>query len=81
MSPKLPRDVDGIQLAKRLCSRFGYEQRNRVGRHIVLQRTGTNLPHITIPAHKALAIGTLSKILSAFELQTGLAREDLLRLL
>ncbi len=46
-----------------MCSRFGYEERNRVGSHIVLQRMGIGLPHITIPAHKTIATGTLSKIL------------------
>ena len=81
LSPKLPRDVDGEQFAGRLCSKFGYVVRHRVGSHILLQLHGEAEPHVTVPAHKAIKIGTLSSILRTIELQTGVSRDDLLRLL
>lgn len=81
MSPKLPRQVDGEQFARKLCSKFGYAVRHRVGSHIVLQLTGTDQAHVTVPAHKAIAVGTLASILRAIEQQTGTSRDELLRLL
>jgi predicted RNA binding protein YcfA (HicA-like mRNA interferase family) len=34
---KLPRDLYGRELAAVLCRRWGYEQVNQVGSHIILQ--------------------------------------------
>jgi predicted RNA binding protein YcfA (HicA-like mRNA interferase family) len=79
LSPKLPRDIDGEKFARRLCSRFGYQERSRVGSHIVLQLVGANVPHVTIPAHDPVKVGTLSNILKALEQQTGMDRDELLR--
>jgi predicted RNA binding protein YcfA (HicA-like mRNA interferase family) len=62
-----------------LCSRFGYRERNRVGSHIVLEMEGSGLPHITVPAHKPVKVGTLAKVLAALEAQTGVGRDELLR--
>ncbi|HEX9286545.1 MAG TPA: type II toxin-antitoxin system HicA family toxin [Thermoanaerobaculia bacterium] len=60
---KLPRDLGGEELARRLAV-FGYEVMRRSGSHIRLTSTrmGTE-HHVTIPAHRALKVGTLASVL------------------
>jgi predicted RNA binding protein YcfA (HicA-like mRNA interferase family) len=61
--PKLPRDIDGIELAKAL-KKFGYSIVRQSGSHMRLTcvKAGSS-HHLTIPAHSPLKIGTLSSIL------------------
>jgi len=61
---RLPRDLSGLQLASAL-HRYGYTIVRQTGSHIRLRSTlkGTE-HHVTIPSHKALSIGTLSRILT-----------------
>ena len=53
---KLPRDVDGLELAKAL-QRLGYEVTRQTGSHIrvTTQRDGEN--HEVIPAHHPIKSG------------------------
>lgn len=53
---KIPRDLDGAELARRLA-RFGYAER------------AATTP--TIPAHKPLRVGTLRQILKDVANQVG----------
>jgi len=62
MTPKLPRDLSGRQLAK-VLSRFGYEISRQTGSHLRLTTHTSGEHRITIPAHDSLKIGTLSGIL------------------
>ncbi|HXT87375.1 MAG TPA: type II toxin-antitoxin system HicA family toxin [Verrucomicrobiae bacterium] len=61
---KLPRDLSGSELAH-LLARYGYEITRQTGSHLRLtSRFKGSEHHLTIPAHRALKIGTLSTILS-----------------
>ena len=60
---KLPRDISGQVLAKKL-QKFGYEGVRQTGSHIRLTTNEKGGHHITMPAHKELKIGTLSAILA-----------------
>ncbi|MCU0235252.1 MAG: type II toxin-antitoxin system HicA family toxin [Thermoanaerobaculales bacterium] len=62
MTPKLPRDISGRQLAKTLSS-LGYEVTRQSGSHLRLTTTVNGEHHITIPNHDPLKVGTLSGIL------------------
>ena len=62
MTPRLPRDVSGHQLAKAL-SRFGYEITRQTGSHLRLTTGTKGEHHVTVPAHSSLKVGTLSGIL------------------
>ena len=62
MTPKIPRDISGNQLAQNLSS-FGYEVTRQTGSHLRLTTTVNGEHHITVPAHDPLKIGTLSGIL------------------
>ena len=77
---KLPRDVDGLELAKAL-QRLGYEVTRQTGSHIRIttQRDGEN--HEVIPAHHPIKIGTLSSILKHIAARHGMSVEELVKLL
>lgn len=80
---KLPRDLDGARLASML-GRFGYHITRQTGSHIRLtsHQKGTE-HHVTIPAHKVLAVGTLHAILrevaNYLEIDLAPLVEDLFR--
>ena len=60
---KLPRDMSGEELAQ-LLGRYGYKSTRQTGSHMRLTTIFKGIEHhITIPQHKSLRIGTLSKIL------------------
>ena len=75
---KLPRDISGTDLAKALA-RLDYEITHQTGSHLRLtsQRGGEH--HITIPAHEAIRVGTLSAILRDLEEHHQVTREELLK--
>jgi predicted RNA binding protein YcfA (HicA-like mRNA interferase family) len=76
---KLPRDLSGYDLA-RLLGRYGYRIVRQTGSHI---RLTSNIKgaehHITIPAHKALSIGTLHDVLSEVAHYLEMDLEQLVR--
>lgn len=69
---KLPRDLPGEKLVRLPCREGGYEKVHQVGSHIILQ-TEEPYPHrMTIPAPKALPIGTLRDL----AIHENVSRED-----
>lgn len=62
MTPRLPRDLSGLELIRAL-ERQGYVVTRIVGSHARLTHPGPPGHHLTIPRHDALKIGTLSSIL------------------
>lgn len=75
---KLPRDLDGTTLAKKLA-RVGYVVTRQAGSHIRLTHAGPPQRHVTIPAHDPLKLGTLAAIVAEVAEQLGLQRDELLR--
>ena len=75
---RLPRDLSGANLVKRL-GRFGYGIARQTGSHMRLTSTVHGEHHITIPNHDPLRIGTLSAILDAVAVHHGLTRDALLQ--
>lgn len=72
---RIPRDISGKELAKRL-SAYGYKVVRQTGSHM---RLATGDHHITIPAHDPLRVGTLSNILSDIADHLGKTKEELAR--
>lgn len=73
---RLPRDVSGADLAKRLeC--LGYRVTRQTGSHLRLTCTDPPEHHITIPNHESLRVGTLAAILQSVVARTGLSRDML----
>jgi predicted RNA binding protein YcfA (HicA-like mRNA interferase family) len=77
---KLPRNVSGLKLAKRLRV-LGYQVTRQTGSHIRLTREEEAKHSVTIPKHKAMKIGTLRSILRDVSLNTGISEEELIRIL
>jgi predicted RNA binding protein YcfA (HicA-like mRNA interferase family) len=60
---KLPRDLSGYKLAS-LLRQYNYRITRQTGSHLRLTSNFAEAEHhVTIPAHDALKVGTLSAIL------------------
>jgi predicted RNA binding protein YcfA (HicA-like mRNA interferase family) len=77
---RLPRDVSGDDLARRLA-RLGYQTTRQTGSHLRLSTDRDGQHHLTIPRHEALRIGTLAAVLAELESHHHLNRTALLDLL
>ena len=73
---KLPGDIGGAELAK-LLELYGYRITRQIGSHIRLTTILKGEHHITIPIHKPLKIGTLSKILGDISLHLEISKEKI----
>jgi len=74
---KLPRDVSGSELAKKL-SAFGYKVTRQIGSHLRLTTQQNGQHHITVPNHDSLRVGTLSGILNDIANHLEVPREELI---
>ena len=72
---RLPRDVSGADLAKRLAV-FGYSVTRQTGSHIRLTTLSNGEHHVTIPAHSPLRIGTLSSIIADVAAHVGKTKDE-----
>jgi len=63
MTPRLPRDISGHQIANDLAA-FGYEITRQTGSHLRLTTSINGEHHVTVPAHDPLKVGTVSGILA-----------------
>lgn len=77
---KTPRDINGIQLTKKLA-KLGYEVTRQSGSHIRLTSFVNGEHHITIPAHNPIKIGTLSAILNDIASHFKISKDELLNTL
>lgn len=76
--PKIPRDISGRELAKRL-DRYKYKIVRESGSHIRLVSTYQNNEHkITIPDHQAIKIGTLNNILNDIAEYLKISKQELI---
>jgi len=76
---KIPRDLSGQELAKKLCQNWAYRVVHQEGSHRVLETGDPSHQRIAIPAHKSLRIGTLNAILRAVARHKGVERSELLK--
>ena len=72
---RLPRDVSGVDLARRLTA-YGYRTTRQTGSHIRLTTDIPSQHHVTVPAHGAVKIGTLSSILGAVAAHARIGLEE-----
>jgi len=75
---RLPRDLSGADLVKRL-ERLGYVATRQTGSHLRLSIQSDGEHHVTIPNHDLLRVGTLGTILASVAAHLGMSREELLR--
>lgn len=74
---RLPRDVSGDDLARRL-GRFGYAVTRQTGSHMRLTTASPREHHITIPRHNPLSLGTLRSVLDDVAAHLEITRDQLL---
>jgi predicted RNA binding protein YcfA (HicA-like mRNA interferase family) len=77
VSPRLPRDLSGREMAKALRA-LGYEVTRQSGSHMRLTTQKGSEHHVTIPAHSPLRVGTLAAILDAVAAHHETTRNELL---
>ncbi len=75
---KIPRDLQGRDLAAALCRRWGYRKVHQVGSHIILQTDEPGHHRLSVPDHKPLRVGTLNGILRDVAAAKRVSREDIL---
>ena len=75
---RLPRDLSGADLVKRL-ERLGYKVSRQTGSHLRLTCDEPRQHHLTIPNHDPLSVGTLAAILTDIAEHRRLTRDELLR--
>lgn len=74
---RLPRDISGDELAKRLKA-FGYEITRQAGSHLRLTTTQLGEHHITVPRHDPLKLGTLAGILGDVAAHFNLGKDEVI---
>ena len=75
---KLPRDIDGEELARKL-DKYEYKITRQTGSHIRLTSAIKDAEHhITIPSHNPMKIGTLSSILNEVAAYLEMDRKTLI---
>jgi predicted RNA binding protein YcfA (HicA-like mRNA interferase family) len=75
---RLPRDLNGVTLAKRL-SHFGYKLTRQAGSHMRLTTTTNGEHHVTIPAHTPLRVGTLNAIITDVATHLQCTKDEVLQ--
>lgn len=75
---RLPRDLSGAELARRLEG-VGYRPTRQAGSHLRLTYDNPPQHHVTVPLHDNLRVGTLAAILQAVAGRLGCSRDELLR--
>ena len=76
MTPRLPRNISGHQLARAL-SKLGYNTTRQTGSHIRLTTAVNGEHHVTVPAHDNLKVGTLSGILGEISRHLEISKTEL----
>ena len=71
---KLPRNIDGTALARRLRV-YGYDVTRQSGDHLRLTTKRNGEHHLTIPRHSVLKPGTLAGILKEVASHLRIAKE------
>ncbi|HQL95072.1 MAG TPA: type II toxin-antitoxin system HicA family toxin [Candidatus Hydrogenedentes bacterium] len=74
---RLPRDVSGQELARRLEA-LGYVVTRTTGSHQRLTTSVGGEHHVTVPLHSPLRLGTLAAVLSDVSAHFSLSREEIL---
>ena len=76
---KVPRDLNGRDLADHLIRGWQYRETHQTGSHIMLRTEHPSGQTLPIPAHKPLRLGTLAAILRMVTEHKHVTRSELLR--
>ena len=72
---KLPRDLSGTEVARRLARHYGYRVTRTRGSHMTVTLTAEGEQHqVTVPRHREVRIGTLDAIIADVAAFLGLPK-------
>jgi predicted RNA binding protein YcfA (HicA-like mRNA interferase family) len=74
---RLPRDLNGRELAVLLDRHYGYKVVRQSGSHLRLVTTESGEHRVTVPAGGPLRVGTLAAILAEVATHHGVSRTAL----
>ena len=74
---KIPRDCNGVELARAL-RKLNYSTTRQTGSHMILTTTTNGQHHVTVPAHRPIKVGTLQQILKSIAVHHRLTLDELL---
>ena len=73
---KLPRDLSGTEVARRLARHYGYRVTRSRGSHMTMTLTAEGDRHqVTVPRHRNVRIGTLDAIIADVAGFLGLSKQ------
>ena len=73
---KLPRDLSGAEVARRLARHYGYRVTRSRGSHMTVTRTAEGDQHqVTVPRHRDVRIDTLDAIIADAAAFLGLPKQ------
>ena len=73
---KLPRDLSGVEVARRLARHYGFRVTRSRGSHLTLTLTAGGDEHqLTVPRHRDVRIGTLDAIIADVAAFLGLSKQ------
>ena len=73
---KLPRDLAGTEVARRLARHYGYRVTRNRGSHMTVTLTAEGNQHqVTVPRHRDVRIGTLDAIIADVAAFLGLPKQ------
>ena len=74
---KLPRDLSGDEVAKRLRRQYGYRVTRTRGSHMTVTLiVGHKSHNVTVPRHRNLRVGTLNEIVGSAAAFLGLSKAE-----
>jgi predicted RNA binding protein YcfA (HicA-like mRNA interferase family) len=74
---RLPRDLNGRELAALLHRHYGYDIVRQTGSHLRLTTTVKGEHRVTVPAGGPLRVGTLAAVLAEVAAHHGIGRAEL----
>jgi len=75
---RLPRDLSGTELIKRL-EQYGYATTRQSGSQVRLTTSRPTPHHITVPLHSPPRVGTLAAIMASVAAHQRMTREELIK--
>ena len=73
---KLPRDLSGTEVARRLARHYGYRVTRSRGSHMTVTLMAAGEQHqVTVPRHRDVRVGTLDAIIADVAAFLGLPKQ------
>ncbi len=73
---KLPRDLSGTEVVRRLARHYGYRMTRSRGSHMTVTLTAGGDQHqVTVPRHRDVRVGTLDAIIVDVAAFLGLPKQ------